>query len=95
MLLPCYLKTEPLHLFFFDQVLYLPLFLTELPARCLEFHKHYLFVIELDAIYRGTDVDLWLDPGPLRVRTTAHRSLELGEEVWLELPVEALVILDE
>ncbi len=48
-----------------------------------------------DAIYRGTDVDLWLDPGPLRVRTTAHRSLELGEEVWLELPVEALVILDE
>ena len=48
-----------------------------------------------EAIYRGTNVDLWLEPGPLRTRTAAHRNYEPGEEVWLELPPEGLVILDE
>jgi spermidine/putrescine transport system ATP-binding protein len=48
-----------------------------------------------EAIYRGTNVDLWLDPGPLRVRTAADHNYEAGEEVWLELPAEALVVLDE
>ncbi len=48
-----------------------------------------------EAIYRGTDLDLWLDPGPLRVRTAAHREYEVGDDVWLEFPKEALVILDE
>lgn len=48
-----------------------------------------------EAIYRGTDLDLWLDPGPLRVRTGAHRNYKIGDEVWLEFPPEALVILDE
>lgn len=48
-----------------------------------------------EAIYRGTSVDLWLEPGPLRVRTAANQSYEPGEEVWLKLPREGLVILDE
>jgi spermidine/putrescine transport system ATP-binding protein len=48
-----------------------------------------------EAIYRGTNIDLWLDPGPLRVRSPARRNFETGEDVWLELPVEGLVILDE
>jgi len=48
-----------------------------------------------EAIYRGTDIDLWLDPGPLRVRTAAHQNYEIGEEVWLEFSSEGLVILDE
>ena len=48
-----------------------------------------------EAIYRGTNVDLWLEPGPLRVRTTAYHNYEPGEEIWLELPQEGLVILDE
>lgn len=48
-----------------------------------------------EAIYRGTNIDLWLEPGPMRVRTPAHRNYELGDEVWLELPPEGLVILDE
>jgi spermidine/putrescine transport system ATP-binding protein len=48
-----------------------------------------------EAIYRGTNLDLWCDPGPLRVRTTAQQNYEPGEEVWLELPPEGLVILDE
>lgn len=48
-----------------------------------------------EAIYRGTNVDLWLEPGPLRVRTPAQRDFEVDDEVWLELPEEGLVILDE
>jgi len=48
-----------------------------------------------EAIYRGTNVDLWLEPGPLRVRTAAYHNFEPGEEVWLELPQEGLVMLDE
>lgn len=48
-----------------------------------------------EAIYRGTNVDLWLEPGPLRVRTKAQRDFDVDDEVWLELPVEGLVILDE
>jgi spermidine/putrescine transport system ATP-binding protein len=48
-----------------------------------------------EAIYRGTNVDLWLEPGPLRVRTAAYHKYEPGEEIWLELPQEGLVILDE
>ena len=48
-----------------------------------------------EAIYRGTNVDLWLEPGPLRVRTAAHYNYEAGDIIWLELPVEGLVILDE
>ena len=48
-----------------------------------------------EAIYRGTNVDLWLEPGPLRVRTAAYHKYEPGEEIWLELPQEGLVVLDE
>jgi spermidine/putrescine transport system ATP-binding protein len=48
-----------------------------------------------EAIYRGTNVDLWLEPGPLRVRTPAHRNFDVDDELWLELPPEGLVILDD
>jgi spermidine/putrescine transport system ATP-binding protein len=48
-----------------------------------------------EAIYRGNNVDLWLEPGPLRVRTAAHHSYESGQAVWLELPAQGLVILNE
>jgi spermidine/putrescine transport system ATP-binding protein len=48
-----------------------------------------------EAIYRGTNVDLWLEPGPLRVRTPAQRNFDVDDQVWLELPPEGLVILDE
>ena len=48
-----------------------------------------------EAIYRGNNLDLWCEPGPLRVRTSAQNNYEVGEEVWLELPPEGLVILDE
>jgi spermidine/putrescine transport system ATP-binding protein len=48
-----------------------------------------------DIIYRGTDFDLWLDPGPLRVRTHTYKHFKRGDKVWIELAPEELVILDE
>jgi spermidine/putrescine transport system ATP-binding protein len=48
-----------------------------------------------ETIYRGTNVDLWLDPGPLRIRTNRHRGLKPGDQVWLELLPERLVPLEE
>lgn len=47
-----------------------------------------------EAIYRGTDVDLWLEPGPVRVRLQATHNYHVGDSIWLELPNEALVILN-
>jgi spermidine/putrescine transport system ATP-binding protein len=57
--------------------------------------KNGVKAIVLEAIYRGTDVDLWLDPGPLRVRTAAHFNYEPGQAIWLELPAQGLVVLNE
>lgn len=48
-----------------------------------------------ETIYRGTNVDLWLDPGPLRIRTNRHRRLTAGDQVWLELLPGRLVPLEE
>ena len=48
-----------------------------------------------EAIYRGSNIDLWLEPGPLRVRTASGPNFDIGSSLWLELPAEGLVILDE
>ncbi|MBF0529091.1 MAG: ABC transporter ATP-binding protein, partial [Deltaproteobacteria bacterium] len=48
-----------------------------------------------EAIYRGTDRDYWLDPGPLRVRTNAYKHFKPGDETWLELEPGDLVILND
>jgi spermidine/putrescine transport system ATP-binding protein len=48
-----------------------------------------------ETIYRGTNVDLWLDPGPLRIRTNRYRRLKPGDQVWLELLPGRLVPLDD
>lgn len=48
-----------------------------------------------EVIYRGTDRDLWLDPGNLRVRSSTYKNFRPGDEVWLELAPEELVILDD
>lgn len=47
-----------------------------------------------EVIYRGTNFDLWLTPGPLRVRTSSYKNFKPGDEVWLELSPVELVILD-
>ncbi len=48
-----------------------------------------------EVIYRGTDFDLWLDPGPIRVRTHTYKHFKPGDKIWLELAPEELVILNE
>jgi len=48
-----------------------------------------------EVIYRGTNVDLSLEPGQLRVRTGAEETFEPGKSIWLELPPEALVVLND
>ncbi len=47
-----------------------------------------------EVIYRGTNFDLWLEPGPLRVRTSSYKQFKPGDSVWLELAASELVILD-
>jgi spermidine/putrescine transport system ATP-binding protein len=46
-----------------------------------------------ELVYRGDHMDLFVDPGPLRVRTTARGDLHVGDAVWLELRPEYLVPL--
>jgi spermidine/putrescine transport system ATP-binding protein len=46
-----------------------------------------------EAIYRGQSLDLWLDPGPLRVRTDARGRLGPGDQVSLFFPPDDLVAL--
>ena len=48
-----------------------------------------------EIVYRGTNFDLWLEPGHLRVRTSSYKRVEAGREVWLELAPHELVILED
>ena len=46
-----------------------------------------------ELIYRGDHVDLFVDPGPLRVRTEPSDALAVGAEIWLHLQPEFLEAL--
>ena len=46
-----------------------------------------------EAVYGGDHVDLFVEPGPLRVRAEPAAALRVGQEVWLELPIEHLEVL--
>lgn len=48
-----------------------------------------------DIVYRGTNFDLFLTPGSLRVRTNAFKHFKIGDQVWLELPPAELVVLED
>lgn len=48
-----------------------------------------------EAVYRGSYQEAWLDPCDLRIRTAPHPTLHVGQELWAELPVDSLVVLDE
>ncbi len=54
-----------------------------------------LKAIVRDLIYRGDHLDLWVEPGPLRVRTHPTQRLDAGDEVWLELPAESVSVLED
>jgi spermidine/putrescine transport system ATP-binding protein len=46
-----------------------------------------------EMIYRGDHVDLFVEPGPLRVRTEPSAALSVGAEIWLHLQPEYLEAL--
>ena len=46
-----------------------------------------------EMIYRGDHVDLFVEPGPLRVRTEPSPGLSVGAEIWLHLHPEHLEAL--
>ncbi len=48
-----------------------------------------------EIIYRGTNFDLWLEPGPLRVRTSSYKHFKPGDHVWLEMAASELVTLED
>lgn len=48
-----------------------------------------------DIVYRGTNFDLTMEPGHLRVRTNSFKHFAIGDQVWLELPPPELVVLED
>lgn len=48
-----------------------------------------------DVVYRGTNFDLFISPGNLRVRTSSYKHFRAGDKVWLELTAGDLVALGE
>jgi len=49
----------------------------------------------IEIIYRGTEFDIRLYPGNLRVKTNIYRNFKQGDKIFVELAPEELVILDE
>jgi spermidine/putrescine transport system ATP-binding protein len=54
-----------------------------------------VFATVQDIVYRGTNFDLTVSPGPMRVRTNAFKNFKVGDQVWLELPPAELVVLED
>ncbi len=48
-----------------------------------------------EIIYRGTNLDIWLTPGPVRVRTSTYKDIHIGDEVWLDLAPKEMAVLHE
>jgi len=48
-----------------------------------------------EIIYRGSEFDIILQPGSLRVKTSEYRNFKQGDAIFIELAPEELAILDE
>lgn len=48
-----------------------------------------------DIVYRGTNFDLFLSPGNLRVRTSSYKHFRTGDKIWIELTASDLVALGD
>jgi len=48
-----------------------------------------------EIIYRGTNRDLWFEPGPIRVRSSTYKNFKIGDDLWLEMAPKELVVLNE
>lgn len=47
-----------------------------------------------EIIYRGTDFDIWFEPGPVRVRSNTYRHFKVGDQIWLDIAPTDLVVFD-
>ncbi len=48
-----------------------------------------------EMIYRGTNLDLWLSPGPIRLRTSTYKNIKIGDELWLDMAPKEIAVLNE
>ena len=48
-----------------------------------------------EVFYRGDHVEVWLEPGTLRMRAAPRRGVAKGDQIWVELLASGLVVLDE
>jgi len=48
-----------------------------------------------EIIYRGTNLDIWLEPGPIRVRSTTYENFKIGDKLWLDLSPSNLVVFND
>jgi len=48
-----------------------------------------------EIIYRGTNLDLWLEPGPIRVLCSTYKDFKIGDELWLDMAQTELAVLHE
>jgi len=48
-----------------------------------------------EVVYCGDHADLFVEPGPLRVRTEPTSHARPGDDLWLHLPPEHLEVLDD
>jgi spermidine/putrescine transport system ATP-binding protein len=46
-----------------------------------------------EVIFRGTNLDIWVEPGPFRVRSSTYKHIAPGDQVYLELAPDELVVL--
>jgi spermidine/putrescine transport system ATP-binding protein len=46
-----------------------------------------------DWVYRGDHLDIWVEPGPLRLRTSPLVTVSRDQPLWIELPPDHLEIL--
>ncbi|MBU1343741.1 MAG: ABC transporter ATP-binding protein [Proteobacteria bacterium] len=48
-----------------------------------------------EMIYRGTNLDIWLNPGPIRLRTSTYKNIKIGDELWLDMAPKEMAVLNE
>ncbi|MFW2368875.1 MAG: ABC transporter ATP-binding protein [Desulforhopalus sp.] len=57
--------------------------------------KNGILATVTEIIYRGTNLDIWLNPGPIRVRSSSYKQIKEGDEVWLDLASKEMAVLHE
>ncbi|MFH2091565.1 MAG: ABC transporter ATP-binding protein [Pseudomonadota bacterium] len=57
--------------------------------------KNGLRATVTEIIYRGTNLDIWLSPGPIRLRTSTYKNVRVGDELWLDMAPKEMAVLNE